>query len=290
MKPIFSILLLGLILFIGSCAQEKSNDNAMTVKIDSVLPGRGYAKPLNDVNLKQEDEEISDSLHLNNILQKALSIAQKNSSQINFTGEFETKSDTFGLVRTRLSIGYFFSKRYKHLIVNRENPGGDRINIYHLNSKKVQTVLFYIQSERSYVKDILQDVNGDGYKDFVVDLYGKTGCCLKTFNEVYLYLPETGRFSGRFEFINPTYSPKEKVIRGVGYGQPGETEMYKYKWNGLKIDTIEFIYPDEKHKGYYIKSNTLPEDKKRTKIIRLKKVPKEYIRIYGYDWFMYPKD
>ena len=38
--------------------------------------------------------------------------------------------------------------------------------------------------------------------------------------------------SNNFEFINPTFSPKEKIIRGVCYGHPSETEMYKYKWNG----------------------------------------------------------
>ena len=33
-------------------------------------------------------------------------------------------------------------------------------------------------------------------------------------------------FSKNFEFINPTFSPKEKIIRGICYGHPGETEMY----------------------------------------------------------------
>ena len=46
----------------------------------------------------------------------------------------------------------------------------------------------------------------------------------------------------RNSIINPTFSPKEKIIRGVGYGHPGETEMYKYKWNGNTIDTMEYVY------------------------------------------------
>ncbi len=48
-------------------------------------------------------------------------------------------------------------------------------------------------------------------------------------------------FSKNFEFINPTFSPKEKIIRGICYGHPSKTEMYKYKWNGETIDTLEYI-------------------------------------------------
>lgn len=287
MKSIFLILSIGLILFLGSCAQKKSNDNAVSVKVESLPSGSmAGAKPPNVVKLKQLDEEVNDSLYLSSILQKALNIAQKNSKQPNFTEKFETESDSFGYIETNIAVGYFFSKRYKHLVINRGGAAGEYINIYRVRGKKNQPVLFHHQEPMTHIKDTLQDVNGDGYKDFVVDWYASSGCCLKAFNDVYLYLPKTGKFSGGFRFINPTYSPKEKVIRGVCYGHPGETEMYKYKWNGLKVDTIEYIYHNKNRKGHYLKSKAFPDDNKYVKKIKLRHVPKEYMQINGFDWFM----
>ena len=79
---------------------------------------------------------------------------------------------------------------------------------------------------------------------------------------------------------------KEKIIRGLGYGHPGEVGLYKYKWNGLKVDTIEFIYPDVSTKGQFIKTKKRiyrPTDKEG---IVLKHVPKEYQDIESFEWFV----
>ncbi len=136
--------------------------------------------------------------------------------------------------------------------------------------------------------DTLQDVNGDGMNDFLVNWYGSNGSWLKNFYDVYLYQPQTGTFSEGYEFINPTFSSKEKVIRGVEYGQPGETEMYKYKWNGLQVDTLEYIYFEKndkgKNTGKVIRNRVLNNTGAR-KEERLSQVPAEYRRIYGYEWF-----
>jgi len=78
-----------------------------------------------------------------------------------------------------------------------------------------------------YINDTIRDINGDGFNDFVVNWYGSNGCCLKAFSNVYLLRPDKKIFSNNLEFINPTFSPTEKIIRGVCYGYPGETEMYK---------------------------------------------------------------
>lgn len=116
--------------------------------------------------------------------------------------------------------------------------------------------------------------------------YGNNGCCLKNFYIVYLLHADNGTFSQSYEFINPTFSAKEKVIRGVRYGQPGETELNKFKWNGLKVDTVEYIYPDIRRKGHYLKSDRLPYASKSAKETILKDVPTEYKNIYGYNWFL----
>ena len=80
----------------------------------------------------------------------------------------------------------------------------------------------------------------------------------------------------------------EQIIRGVNYGHPGETELYKYKWNNLHVDTIEFIYWDKKGNGQFVKSKYLPHDNRnnQNETTILKMVPDEYRSIYGFDWFM----
>ena len=95
----------------------------------------------------------------------------------------------------------------------------------------------------------IQNINRDLLKDFVVNWYGNTGCCLKAFSNVYLLRTAQKTFSNNFEFINPTFSPKEKIIRGICYGHPGETEMYKYKWNHEKVDTLEYISDEKNEQG-----------------------------------------
>ena len=102
---------------------------------------------------------------------------------------------------------------------------------------------------------------------------------------MYLNQPHKGNFAGDYEFINPTFAAKEKLIRGVEYGQPGEAGLYKYKWNGLQVDTIEFIYPDVHTKGRYIRTKRSAYRPTEKEGIVLKAVPKEYLEIEAYDWF-----
>ena len=136
----------------------------------------------------------------------------------------------------------------------------------------------------------IQNINRDLLKDFVVNWYGNTGCCLNAFSNVYLLRNDQKTFSKNFEFINPTFSPKEKIIRGVCYGHPGETEMYKYKWNGETIDTLEYISYEKNEQGEktgkVIVTTSQPYGSNLKVLKRLNSVPNEYKRIGGYDWFM----
>jgi hypothetical protein len=112
---------------------------------------------------------------------------------------------------------------------------------------------------------------------------------LKGFSVVYLLRPDKRSFSQGFQFINPTFSPKEGIIRGVCYGHPGETEMYKYRWNGEAVDTVEYIYYEKNNKGQHtgklIVSNDRPYRDNHKALRRLTAVPTEYKKIEGYDWF-----
>lgn len=140
-----------------------------------------------------------------------------------------------------------------------------------------------------YMNDTIRDINGDGFNDFVVNWYGSNGCCLKAFSNVYLLRPDKKIFSNNLEFINPTFSPTEKIIRGVCYGYPGETEMYKYKWDGDTIETLEYVSYEKNKRGEktgkILVTKHRPYDGNAKIIKRLNLIPKEYKSIDGYDWF-----
>jgi hypothetical protein len=65
--------------------------------------------------------------------------------------------------------------------------------------------------------------------------------------------------------------------------------MYKYKWNGEKIDTLEYIFYEKNERGVktgkVIISNERPYGNRFKVLKRLNSVPKEYKVIKGYDWF-----
>jgi len=137
----------------------------------------------------------------------------------------------------------------------------------------------------TYIQDTIYDANGDGYNDFLVHWYPSSGCCRRNVYNVYLNQPDKGIFTHDYQFMNPTFSAKEKVIRGVEYGHPGEVGLYKYKWNGLQIDTIEFIYPDAKNLGQFIKTKKRTYSPTEKEGVVLKSVPEEYLKIESYKWF-----
>ena len=283
-------LTLGLILLFFACGQPKDKKPFVTSSIDSTQKNNEKNEPERLERRKQiEAQEVLDSLRLDKILKKALGIGKSNINKTNFSMDFQTIDTVNGDVETNVTIGNLFSKVQKHLLIKRHAVGYIFINVFKINKEDIKPVLYHKQWNIEYVNDTIQDINGDGYFDFVVNTYGSTGCCLKAFSNVYLLQSNRGTFTNGFEFINPTFSPKEKIIRGVCYGHPGETEMYKFKWNGENVDTIEYVYYERNAKGKktgnIIYSNRRPNDDNVTILKRSRSVAAEYTRIDGYDWF-----
>jgi hypothetical protein len=136
---------------------------------------------------------------------------------------------------------------------------------------------------RPILDDSIVDINGDKYKDIVFHWYPMSGCCRADVYDVYLYKSNADKITGAYSFINPTFYPKEKVIRGVMYGQPGNTELYKYKWNGLAVDTIEYIVHEKPNAKTYYKRHGVYDT---TQQVKLKNIPAEYRNIESLDWFI----
>ena len=282
MRNVEKITLLLILLNFFSCKESVPvNEKVSIIKEKSV----------NKIEKKKINITKVDNRSFEKILDSTLKIAKLNISKNLFKTKIKHYENyELGSVTSELEIDNFFSKKQKHLIIKTYTNSDIYFDIFLIKNNTFLPVLKHIESNMTFTKDTIIDVNKDGKKDFLVNWYGSSGCCLKNFYNVYLYQKNNIEFSKSFEFINPTFSPNEKLIRGVCYGHPGETEMYKYKWNGINVDTIEYISYEKDVKGIktgkIIQSKKIIYDKPNSEIKKLNKIPKEYKSIYGYDWFI----
>lgn len=288
MKTIRHILTLGLLTAFFSCGQPNDKKNTAIVKTDTLQTSLDKKeKERLEKRKKIKEEDFADSLRLEKVLRDALKIANQNISKDKFIEKYEVSPDSIPM-HVEINLDYHFTKTNPHLIIRRSEPSAVYIDIYSKSDREFKKVVSHEQWTMTYVNDTIRDINGDGLNDFVVNWYGSSGCCLKAFSNVYLLQQDKKAFSMNFEFINPTFAPKEKIIRGVCYGHPGETEMYKYKWNGEKVDTLEYVsYERNKNgkTGKIILSIGRPYLNKYKTLKILNSVPIEYRKIEGYDWF-----
>lgn len=285
-NQIIALIVWAAVLF--SCSSPVTNSQTKTP--EKIIETSNDEELSREDKRKQiEEENRVDSLRLVRVLDYALSKIKSKSFNSSFKQSFQVFPDSLFNVDVKIDYDYHFGNNTRHLIIHRFSPGSVQIDIFTNTNKDLEKILSHEQWALEYTGDTLVDINGDGLKDFVVNWYGSTGCCLKAHAEVYMISSELNSFSGATRFINPTFSANEQVIRGVCYGHPGETELYKYKWSGEKIDTLEYVaYElDEKGKrtGKIIISNQYPGHNDYKIIRKANVVPKEYRSIEGYDWF-----
>jgi hypothetical protein len=288
MKTTLNILTLVLLATFVSCGPSINNKNFPEVTIDTLQTSIDKKEKERLKRRREiEEQDYADSIRLEKVLQDALKIANQNILTDKFAKKYKVSPESIP-VSVEINLDYHFTTTNPHLIIRRSEPNAVYIDIYAKGVNKFEKVVSHEQWSMTYVNDTIQDVNGDGLNDFVVNWYGATGCCLKAFSNVYLLRQDKKAFSDNFEFINPTFSPREKLIRGVCYGHPGETEIYKYKWNGEKVDTIEYVSYERNAKGKtgkIIISADKPYGDKFKVLKKLNSVPTEYRKIEGYDWF-----
>jgi hypothetical protein len=291
MKATINLLAITILLLIVSCGQTNEKKR--------FAAGPGHTTTgIVDTNthdiLKErkqiEDQKKTDSLNDDKVLEEAIKIAAKHRSEGRFKESYVTTvRDSSYQVEVEITSGFYFSNQFPHLVIRRTTPGSVYIDIFSRVNGQFQKVLSHEKWTLEYTGDTIRDVNGDGLKDFILNWYGNTGCCMRGFSDVYLQRSDKKTFSASFEFINPTFSPKEQIIRGVCYGQPGDTEMYKYKWSGETVDTVEYIYYEKNDNGEktgkVIVSNNFPYSENHRILKRLRYIPAEYRKIEGYDWF-----
>jgi hypothetical protein len=130
------------------------------------------------------------------------------------------------------------------------------------------------------VKDYFEDLNHDGYKDYLVQSYSGAGCCPRNLEMGYVYNPRNGYFKA-IDFFNRETDSLSTDFFETSYGLDNYIILYKYKWQGLKKVLIEEIFVTPTKEGYMN-----PHPKSYTRVFhpseneqRIKKLPKEYARL-----------
>lgn len=280
------IIALGTIL--SSCGDPVVSDKQLTKQPDTQSKTDSTALSTEKVNAAQIAAGIrSDSLLLVETFADALKKIRTLSVKDVFTRNYNFQSqDSSETVKIEMLGGKILGGNQKYVLLRRHFLGITYLNVYKIRGKYLQNMIERELNEMTYLRDQIKDVNGDGLKDFLIWWYPASGCCRRNVCNVYLWNPATGKFTGEIEFINPTFSSREKTIRGVGYGHSGEVGLYKYRWNRFEVDTVAFIYPDPNQKGQFIKTNKPMYKPTASDGEVLKSVPKEYQSIDDYDWFI----
>jgi hypothetical protein len=294
MQKIFIPLAVILLFGCGTTAKQKESTSSVdtTQQATSKIEALAKTKLLRDeeelTRKESEDRDRLDSLRFSKVLTRALQYAEKNKGKSSFTHAFDMfPDDTSYEVKGELIFGNLFAPDRKHLLVRRIVSWGAICNVFLLEYDKFQNLIELERLDIPYVGDTIKDVNGDSFMDFLVHSYPSAGCCRRDTYTAFLYEPETGRFTGNYTFINPTFFPDEKIIRGVMYGHPGEVGLYKYKWNGPRVDTIEFIYPYIMEKGKFIKTTSRKNYPTEKDGLILKTLPDEYQKIESIEYFLH---
>lgn len=288
-------LLLFATMVLASCKQSSQNNinNAATVKtaVDSVPQATKELWEKYRASQKRIAEQAKyDSLN-NQMLLEALNIAQNNTHEVSFHTQYEAKLDSIPML-VQLNRGYHFTKSHPHIIIRRDAEWYVYFDIYAQIEGNFQNVLSHSLTHFEYVSDTIWDINDDGLKDFVINWFGERGSWLKHFSNVYILQANRKIFSNTFRFDNPVFSPKEKVVRGIFYGPPGETEMYKYKWADKTLDTVEYVSLERNEAtqltGKIIVTTKLQPNNPNYKVLKVLGVlPKEYETIGAFGFFPY---
>jgi hypothetical protein len=155
------------------------------------------------------------------------------------------------------------------------------------SSLKEQSRKVIAQLKKDYdypigAKDTLIDLNGDNFKDILIEFYYASGTGLKNGIRVYLYNNIAWKFEPCEQLNgigNPTFYFDKKIITCYYVGNGGGWAA-KFKWKGLKLQTLEEFDIDVEWKKdgpiFHIESIDHITKKKTSKTRKMMTLPEEY--------------
>lgn len=171
-----------------------------------------------------------------------------------------TFSHASGVVEMKAAFGPIISPSDKHMIVS--SRLNDRHQSILVNAANMQVLESFDTIDVSL---ILRDINNDGNKDLFLSGDGKM--------RVRPYNSETGQFNKEIVLEGACFSPTERLVRGKFANKP---IYFKYRWTGLDLLPIEYLYPHPDNANWLIKSDTLFQDPVLARGATLWYLPKDY--------------
>jgi hypothetical protein len=268
-----------------SCNSSNTNFTNTNETFDTsfIIP---TTPPDNDQEEYETRLKYFDSIVYPQIINKAKNIGFKNINKANFDSQFITDIDSVENATTSITLVHWISPKYKHLLMKTNTSNNVYIDIFLFEDNKLINVLNRIEWKMTYESDTFMDVNGDGYKDFVLNWYGMNGNWLKNFSDVYVFRKQSGDFQNFINFYNPSFYPLEKKVIGIYYGAPGQVDMYKYQWikdTALEVEKLSLEIKNDKKTNRFIKTEIKGKTKRK---IVLKSAPDEYKNSDWYEWFL----
>jgi len=275
-------IFLSFLMFIGCLSSPKQQKKPSSEKVSDTL-----------VEAKEQryfSKNVENELLLGKAMVDALQkIADSfHGEDWEYTYDFDKGEGDTPHIRVDIKVQKYFEETY-YAVIYASDYVNTLVRLYRIEHDAIQEKLSEYFPWMTVPSDTIFDANGDEVKDFALRFYPSSGCCRRDI--YYLYLsPEKkeGQLS-YIELINPTFYPKEHLIRGIGYGWPGHVELYKYRWRGEELDTLEYILPDVATKGKtFLKTKRIRDfyDNDKEGKTHLNKLPKEYQTVIGLDYFL----
>jgi hypothetical protein len=287
MKTRFFLVMIFFVL--GCNHNKKSSQDSKDLSNTDTSSGRPNFKTVEQMEKDRESLLDSNYSYLGKMLDTILKAANQRIQEHSFSGKIDTSAFGYKDMYATYEFGDIFSKDKKHLLVKRfineyNNYSGSLYSdIYLFRNNSFEKVAADTASES--FEENFEDVNCDGFMDYVVNSYSGAGCCPRSVDNGYLYKPQNGHFVFVDFFNRESICPK-KFFYETSYGYSVDIEVYKYRWAGLKKVLIESFGPT------FISWNTNTPPKTYTKTIypsrkkiTLKNAPGEYRKLKIFDYF-----
>jgi hypothetical protein len=240
---------------------------------------------LDSIEVRRQRLLDTNYFFLDKLLDSSLNLAYKQGFEKPFILTLDTGVFRFKNMHAAISFGHLFFDDRQHLIIKRfiseyrDFETSLYSDIFLLANKSFKKVAADT-SDNGYGEDYFEDVNYDGYKDYIVQSYSGAGCCPRNLEMGYVYNPHNGHLKN-MDFFNREPDSLSTNFFETSYGLGNYINLYKYKWQGLKKVLLEEIYVSLTKEG-----TMNPHPTSYTRILypsgkeqKIKKLPKEYARL-----------
>ena len=238
------------VLFVFGCGHVNIKKRA--VSDTSAKQAKPFKTP-DSLHVEQEENaeaNTADSVQLVSAMGEILKYADQHKSEKSYTRDLKVPGCP--RISVKLTFGNLFDGAKKHLVVRRAASGEiTNIDIFLLGNSGFKRVCTDTLIVPSYMDDTIRDVNGDHQKDF-----GSLVPAIRLLRSGHMRCLPLQTWKGPvFKVTISVYQSRffalaKKLFVDFTYGH--HPALYKYRWDGLKVDTLGFIVLDTALKKFRV--------------------------------------